>query len=351
MKQSVDSAGGDATGVLTTFLNTVDPRVQLYMIDLYDVTLANLGIGLVGGTTGMVLRWSTADFDFTFQSGIYLASASRLKRGTIKTTIGVEVGNFDVTLFPVATDLLPAAGGGAGTGDIASGGNQFTLLEACARGILDGADILLRRIVLGDTPNYGIAASQGGTIIAPNFANGAVTLFRGRVSQVRTDRTSARLTVTSYLELLNVRLPRNVYQPGCLNTLYDNECGLLRTGSTPGPPLYFGGPFAFRFDTTVNFLSTNALTITSLPPQPPGFFDQGTCQFTTGRLAGMTFAVTNHSGFVITLLDTPPYPPSAGNGVRLQAGCDKTQSTCTLKFGNLVNFRGFPLIPPPDSAI
>ncbi|MGB0905662.1 MAG: DUF2163 domain-containing protein, partial [Mangrovicoccus sp.] len=37
-----------------------------------------------------------------------------------------------------------------------------------------------------------------------------------------------------------------------------------------------------------------------------------------------------------------------GDRVRLQAGCDKKQTTCKNKFGNFANFRGFPHIPGED---
>jgi hypothetical protein len=31
--------------------------------------------------------------------------------------------------------------------------------------------------------------------------------------------------------------------------------------------------------------------------------------------------------------------------LRLEAGCDKRAETCRLKFGNFLNFRGFPAFP------
>ena len=37
-----------------------------------------------------------------------------------------------------------------------------------------------------------------------------------------------------------------------------------------------------------------------------------------------------------------------GDQVLLHAGCDKTQGVCKAKFGNLLNFQGFPFIPGED---
>jgi uncharacterized phage protein (TIGR02218 family) len=38
----------------------------------------------------------------------------------------------------------------------------------------------------------------------------------------------------------------------------------------------------------------------------------------------------------------------AGDRVRVVAGCDKRAETCRAKFGNFMNFRGFPHIPGED---
>jgi len=37
-----------------------------------------------------------------------------------------------------------------------------------------------------------------------------------------------------------------------------------------------------------------------------------------------------------------------GDRVRIVAGCDKRLETCRAKFGNVVNFRGFPFVPGED---
>jgi uncharacterized phage protein (TIGR02218 family) len=40
-----------------------------------------------------------------------------------------------------------------------------------------------------------------------------------------------------------------------------------------------------------------------------------------------------------------------GDGFFIQAGCDKQFVTCRSKFGNGVNFRGFPAIPGDDTIV
>ena len=63
----------------------------------------------------------------------------------------------------------------------------------------------------------------GGTVV------GGVTLFHGRVSTVDlVGRTSATLTIASDLIVLDYDMPRNLYSPTCLHTLYDSGCGVIR---------------------------------------------------------------------------------------------------------------------------
>ena len=45
-----------------------------------------------------------------------------------------------------------------------------------------------------------------------------------------------------------------------------------------------------------------------------------------------------------------PAAPSAGDTFTCYPGCDRALLTCTNKFGNQVNFRGYPYIPSPESA-
>jgi uncharacterized phage protein (TIGR02218 family) len=44
-------------------------------------------------------------------------------------------------------------------------------------------------------------------------------------------------------------------------------------------------------------------------------------------------------------------PIAVGDGFVVTAGCDKQFSTCRDRFGNAVNFRGFPQIPGNDFVV
>ena len=40
-----------------------------------------------------------------------------------------------------------------------------------------------------------------------------------------------------------------------------------------------------------------------------------------------------------------------GDGFIARAGCDKRIATCSAKFANVANFRGFPSIPGQDAVL
>ena len=45
------------------------------------------------------------------------------------------------------------------------------------------------------------------------------------------------------------------------------------------------------------------------------------------------------------------YPVTIGDSFRFLPGCDHTTASCQLPFKNLSRYRGFPYIPPPETAV
>ena len=81
--------------------------------------------------------------------------------------------------------------------------------------------------------------------------------------------------------------------------------------------------------------------------------------FERGRLVGVTGAATGLMGLVkndrivgsvreIELWQSLGSDLVAGDLIRIEAGCDKRAATCRVKFGNFLNFRGFPHTPGED---
>ncbi|MFC3075851.1 DUF2163 domain-containing protein [Shinella pollutisoli] len=84
------------------------------------------------------------------------------------------------------------------------------------------------------------------------------------------------------------------------------------------------------------------------------FFRYGVLVFASGAADGLSADIEDHrrpgGATELTLWLQMPAGVKAGDAVRVTAGCDKRFSTCRAKFGNGLNFRGFPHMPGSDFA-
>jgi hypothetical protein len=167
---------------------------QFYSADLYEIVLLN----------GPTLRFCGGDQDIVW-NGFTWSSGGRgdgcgpfFDRKDNKAKCHWKVGT-DVDTLVI--DVIP---GGA-----LIEGEPF--LSAVRQGVFDGAEFTLYRAIM---PTYG------------NVSAGTVIMFVGRIAEIDASRTLATMSINSHLELLNISMPRNLYQAGCLNTLYDSMCTL-----------------------------------------------------------------------------------------------------------------------------
>jgi uncharacterized phage protein (TIGR02218 family) len=86
-----------------------------------------------------------------------------------------------------------------------------------------------------------------------------------------------------------------------------------------------------------------------------GWFTSGTLIWTSGANAGRVTEVLAHgldgSIATLTLLEAPVRAIAEGDSFAARAGCDKRIATCSAKFANVANFRGFPNIPGQDTVL
>lgn len=82
------------------------------------------------------------------------------------------------------------------------------------------------------------------------------------------------------------------------------------------------------------------------------WFERGRLDVVSGAGVGLTGVIrrdtSGASARIIQLVEPLRAEVAAGDTVRLIAGCDKTTKTCAEKFGNILNFQGFPFIPGDD---
>jgi uncharacterized phage protein (TIGR02218 family) len=288
-----------ASSALITYLNNAraNPDVPLLMADVFTFTMLS----------GLILCYTNVDVTFSYNGNTYLANSILVDGLKYKAAIGLEVDQQQITVSALSTDTV-------------TGGTPF--LQALRDGSFDGCEIERDRVFFSDR--------IGGTAI------GSAVLFKGRLGVVdEIGRTSAKLTVNSELVLLDIDMPRNLYQPTCLHTLYDSGCTLVKN--------------AFGTNGTVGTGST-ASTINWSGAGTN--FQQGSITFTSGVNAGVTATVGSAvAGTSIALLYPLESPPSPGDAFTVYFGCDHTLGTCRNKFNNLANFRAFPFVPPPQMAV
>lgn len=279
-----------ANAQLIALLNSSN---QFQVADLYTLTL-------IGGGVFYYTSW---DVDVSYSGHTYSSVGALFDRSKVRIVLGIEVDEMDLTVYASPTLLI----------------NGVPFLQAVQRGAMDGASVRLDRAFMS----------------VPPAVVGTLYQFGGNVASVRAGRSNAQFKIKSDLELLNVQMPRNLYQPGCLHTLYDTDCGLTKA--------------ALKVSSAASTGSTDSVIDAALA-QGDGHFSLGTVAFTGGANSGMTRTIKQHASGALQLILPLPVAPSAGDTFDCYPGCDKQQATCTAKFNNLTNFRGMPYIPVPETA-
>jgi uncharacterized phage protein (TIGR02218 family) len=290
-----------SVGALAALLNGA-AGITLDMVDLYTFTLQG----------GQVLRYTSGDVAIPVNGNTF-AIGPILKRGRIKRSVGITVDTLQVQLSAAATVQV----------------NGVPIIQWITQRGLANARLTLERLY---APAFG---APTGTLIK----------FTGRVAEVSGGRHEKTLTIKSDTELLDTMVPRDVYQAGCKNTLYDAACGVNRAS----------------FTTSSAATGASDATRTSFPQSglghPAGYFDLGVVKFTSGANAGVARTVKQHtSGAIIVVL---PWPAAIAGGdtYTIVPGCNKspTDANGCPKFYSSANiilrFRGEPWIPAPETVI
>ena len=278
----------------TALIALLNSSVQFIMADLYTFTL-------VGGS---VLRYSAAPTALTVNDLIFVLGP-KFERSKTKIVIGVQVDELEVKVYPESTDLI---------GDL-------PFLQAAWQGQLDGALLQLERAFM---PAYG------------DTSPGTVVLFTGRVSDVDCSRTGIDMKCRSHLELLNIQMPRRLWQSSCTHVFGGSMCQFNRTSLAV---TFSAGPGSTQ-------------TVITNAPSSTTPFAQGTITGVAGANAGLSRTVAGFvSGSNVTVKAAFLYPIAAGDQFELLPGCDRTIATCTNVFNNATHFGGFPYIPTPETAV
>jgi uncharacterized phage protein (TIGR02218 family) len=235
---------------------------------------------------------------------------------------------FDGTVFQAATGLEAseaesllglAVGGGEVAGALSADAVSAADIEA---GAWDGAAVESWLVDWRDTERR-------------------MLLDTGTIGDIRRQAGAFTAELRSLAHLFDQERGRR-YGQLCSAELGDERCRALLAGT------------GRRIDTVIASTDEAArFTVDAVSSFAAGAFTGGTALFTAGENAGRSLPILAHAGDgtgrdTITLWSAPPGPIAAGDAVTLTVGCDKRFSTCRDRFGNALNFRGFPHIPGND---
>lgn len=166
-----------------------------------------------------------------------------------------------------------------------------------------------------------------------------VLLFHGTFGEIRRADGGFEVELRGPAEALNTPAGRNLLRR-CDASLGDKRCG----ADTSDP--------AWSGSATVVRGRGAELSVGVVGDYEPGWFTGGRLLWETGANVGLRGRIRTDKIVGderrLSLWQEPAFAPSAGDRARVIAGCDKLADTCRTKFGNYLNFRGFPHIPGED---
>jgi uncharacterized phage protein (TIGR02218 family) len=247
---------------------------------------------------GLMLGFTDHDRDLAFDGILFRANA------------GLEAAES-------SSELGFATGGGEVLGALAASGLSETDLS---RGLFDDARVSLWLVNWTDPVQR--------TLLEAGFV--------GEVKRSDSNFTAEVRGLGKSFDEEHGRL----YTANCSADLGDARCGVSPSSSS-APVMATDG----RLSVTAPALSGYA----------DGYLNGGRLVFTTGDNTGFATEIRSHRAdggtVVLQLWQAAPETIAIGDVFVAQAGCDKRFATCRDKFGNGVNFRGFPHLPGNDFII
>ncbi len=245
----------------------------------------------------VVLGFTDHDADITLDSIIYKA-ASGFTPSAIQNTASLSVDNLDVEGMLSAGNITEA--------DIMAG-------------LYDFAEIEIFQV------NYN------------DLTQGTLKLRRGWLGEVSLIKQQFVAEVRGLTQRLSQTIGE-LYSASCRATFADSRCKI--------------NPATYTVTGAVTSTVSNQEFKDSSRGEASGLYNFGKITFTSGANNGLSMEVKEFiSGGKIILVLPMPYNIAIGDGYSMAQGCDKTITTCTNQYSNVVNFRGEPHVPGLDNML
>lgn len=242
----------------------------------------------------------------------------------------------DVTIGFEGCDFMPATGGDSSETATKIGGATDTtdFVAVLSSAAITEDDIRLGRF------DGAIVESWRVNWRDPSMRH---LLRRDRIGEITLEDEVFRAELRSAQADLNRKQGR-YYQALCGTRLGTPACGIDLDDpayTAAGSVLAVEGTRRLRIDGVAGFAS--------------GWFSLGRITWGSGSRSGLVDTIAAHGrdcvGDYLDLASEVAEWVAVGDGFTVTAGCDRTFSTCRNRFGNSLNFRGFPHIPGADFVL
>jgi uncharacterized phage protein (TIGR02218 family) len=162
---------------------------------------------------------------------------------------------------------------------------------------------------------------------------GHILLKKGWLGAIEINNDKYTVELLSLMEALHSSEICNLYSPSCRAILGDTKCGInLSSYTTSG---------------TVSSVSSSTIFNTNITTKPNDYYNNGLITWISGDNIGETMEVKDYtqSSGIVTIFLPMPYTVVSGDTFTIHPGCDKSLSTCSGIFSNVINFRGEPFLP------
>jgi uncharacterized phage protein (TIGR02218 family) len=264
---------------------------------------------LVTRTDAQVFGFTSHNEDITYDGVTYVA-AYGFNPAAIAAGAGLAVGNTELTAVFNAAYMDEA--------DLRSG-------------VWDHADVRIRLINWADT------------------SMGVLKMLRGWMGEVSYDGFQYKAELRGLADLVN-RSTGIVVTPGCNAVLGDDRCAVYLSA-------YQATGTVSAVTSNKEFDSTLNSTTVQLTPSTTGaptlnYFQAGKVTWLSGANAGRSMEVKTSDTLGGVVLQMPMEEDiQVGDTFLAVTGCQKDRDTCRTKFGNVINFRGFPDLPGTDKVL
>jgi len=259
---------------------------------------------------GTVLYWTSWDQDLTFQGQVYSSKGPWLESSDWNVSNTMAIPELKIFMRAFNTSFR----GGA------------SIMAQVHNGLFDGAVVLM---------------STAFMVASPTILD-TVPLFGGKTGGIDLGGATATIDVRGKTNDLDQYAPRNLYQIPCNHGFCDPGCTLLRSA------------FTQTFAAGASGLSPSFIPWSGTPPTNAANYQNGQLTMTGGAASGQTRTVAGASSAGEALAYPLYEDPSPGDAFSAFQGCDKSLNSgsgqsCTAR-SNTQHYRGFPFVPPPNSA-